>query len=371
MVHPGATITGQRLGDHGVAILRGVQRQPDAAAGATHGAALHQPIGIGQQQLVVGLEIEQAAIEQHPAGQAFGRQRGSHVIDTPQARILRADRMQAKVDVVVALPWRAGLEQIDQAAVRRAHGRNLPLVRPDQATVGLAAKGAGTRQRRPLFVDLQRHCTHRRAMRLEVVVGKRIGLGVEHDIDLALAKQLHILRAVLTDMGEAKTLQPAAEAHGVRLVHRELEEIDAFVARCRRWREQRLRQRRAGRGTQALPGFLFQVLKRTQAVSGDASRRRSAEAIVENFQRQRAAVAGLQHRCEKARQVEFALTGKTTEMPTPLQHIHCQQRRIGELYEEDPLARDIDDAARVIAQRQRMETVENHPQCRIVDLLYQ
>ena len=110
MVHPGATITGQRLGDHGVAILRGVQRQPDAAAGATHGAALHQPIGIGQQQLVVGLEIEQAAIEQHPAGQAFGRQRGSHVIDTPQARILRADRTERKVYAEMEAKMRAEAE---------------------------------------------------------------------------------------------------------------------------------------------------------------------------------------------------------------------------------------------------------------------
>jgi len=43
----------------------------------------------------------------------------------------------------------------------------------------------------------------------------------------------------------------------------------------------------------------------------------------------------------------------------------------GQLHEEDPLAGNLDDAARIVAQGQGMETVENHPQRRMIDLPHQ
>ena len=46
----------------------------------------------------------------------------------------------------------------------------------------------------------------------------------------------------------------------------------------------------------------------------------------------------------------------------PLQHVHRELRRIGHLQEEDLLARDVGDAGRIVAQRQRVEAVEDQAQ---------
>ncbi len=47
-------------------------------------------------------------------------------------------------------------------------------------------------------------------------------------------------------------------------------------------------------------------------------------------------------------------------MAAPLQHIHRQKRRVGHLHEEDLVARDLRDGARIALQRQGMKTVEQH-----------
>src|SRR5690606_26620104 len=104
----------------------------------------------------------------------------------------------------------------------------------------------------------------------------------------------------------AELLQPTAEAHRVRLVYRELEKIDALVARCP-WRREQRRYDGCGRrrSVQSLAGLFFQVPQRAQAIGGDATRRCGTEAVVEHLQRQWAAVASLQHRREKAGQIEL------------------------------------------------------------------
>ena len=53
-------------------------------------------------------------------------------------------------------------------------------------------------------------------------------------------------------------------------------------------------------------------------------------------------------------------------MPRPLQHVHDQQRRIGELHEEDLVARDPHDAGRIVAQRERVKAVEYQAEVRMV-----
>lgn len=58
-------------------------------------------------------------------------------------------------------------------------------------------------------------------------------------------------------------------------------------------------------------------------------------------------------------------------MAAPLQHIHGQDRGVGHLYEEDLVAGDVADRARVALQRQGMEAVEDHPKGRVVGLAHQ
>jgi hypothetical protein len=53
-------------------------------------------------------------------------------------------------------------------------------------------------------------------------------------------------------------------------------------------------------------------------------------------------------------------------VPRPLQHVHRQERRVGHLQEEDALARNRGDAGGVVLQRERVETVEDEAQVRMV-----
>ena len=156
MVHPGTAVTGQRMGNGGVAVFRNVQRQAQGAALAAQGAALDQAVRVGQHHLVVGGEIEQALVEQHPAVQRLGWQRQGHVVDAAQATGGGHARVQAEVGVIQGMPGGALLYQVQQTAIGCAYRWHLALVGTDQAAERLATVGSGTLERSLLVLDPQR-----------------------------------------------------------------------------------------------------------------------------------------------------------------------------------------------------------------------
>ena len=79
-----------------------------------------------------------------------------------------------------------------------------------------------------------------------------------------------------------------------------------------------------------------------------------AEDVVEDLERQRAVVAGGEHVLDEAGEVEAALAGEAAVVAAPLQDVHRQARRVGELEEEDPLAGDVADRRRGRCPRERM-----------------
>ena len=208
-------------------------------------------------------------------------------------------------------------------------------------------------------------------MGFEEVVAKGVRLCVQHDVDIALAQQLHFLAAVLARFGKAQPFQPTAQARADGLVDRKFQELDAVIATGRGRGEQYARLDRGIFLFQAQPGLLFQVQQRAQAVGGILPGGRCTEAVIEDFQRQRATVAGGQDRREEAGHVHFALPREAAEVAAPLQHVHRQDRCVSHLYEENLVARDVADRARVALQRQGMETVEDHPEGRVVSLAHQ
>ena len=58
-------------------------------------------------------------------------------------------------------------------------------------------------------------------------------------------------------------------------------------------------------------------------------------------------------------------------MATPLQHIHCQNRRVGHLHKEDFVTRDLRNCTGISLERQGVEAVEQHTQIRVVDVANQ
>src|SRR5262249_8931895 len=80
--------------------------------------------------------------------------------------------------------------------------------------------------------------------------------------------------------------------------------------------------------------------QRLHGVDRGAPVGRLAKQIVEYLERQRAAVTREEHLLQKAREVELTLTREATVVTAPLQNVHREAGRIGELQEEDFFARD-------------------------------
>ena len=115
---------------------------------------------------------------------------------------------------------------------------------------------------------------------------KRIRLGIEDQINVALTQQTDIFRAMLPHFAEPQTLQPVGQFGALTFVHGEFEKLDAVVVAGLGWREQRLKDgRRGGLLKQPLAGFLFEVQQRTEPVCRIGTHRCSAKTVVEDFQR--------------------------------------------------------------------------------------
>ncbi|MCY1416818.1 hypothetical protein D9M71_323350 [compost metagenome] len=206
-------------------------------------------------------------------------------------------------------------------------------------------------------------------MGLEEVVGEGVRLGIQHDVDVALAQQADFLGAVLAGAGEAELFQPAGQTRTLAFVDGEFEELHTVVATGRRRREEYVEVgRRHGVAFQQLARLLFQVEQRAQAIRRIGAGRRGAEAVVEDFQRQRPSIAAAQDRREEARQVELALPREAAEVPAPLQHVHGQDRRVGHLHEEDLLPGNLGETAGIALDRQGVEAVQQHAEGGMVGL---
>src|SRR5439155_14198897 len=113
----------------------------------------------------------------------------------------------------------------------------------------------------------------------------------------------------------------------------------------------------------------LQIKQRSHRIDGRPAARRFAKQVIENFERERAGIARHQDLLEEVLEVELALPRKTAVVPGPLQHVHRQQRRVGELQEENLVAGYLRNAGRVVAQRKRMEAVEDQAQMRMIGAL--
>ena len=73
-------------------------------------------------------------------------------------------------------------------------------------------------------------------------------------------------------------------------------------------------------------------------------------AASEHFQRQWSPVPRSKHGPEEPSHIQVALSGEVAEVAAPGQDVHRQARRISELHEEDPVARNVRQARRVVVQ---------------------
>ena len=262
-------------------------------------------------------------------------------------------------ELEIVVPDRAargvGRDQVDERAVGGAHGRDPALAFADPLLPVGVEQRLGAADRAVGVVDPQRRGADRGAVQLEVLGGGAVLLAVEHEVGAALAVEVDGLRAVPPGMAEAERAHEVGQRR---------------AGRARRPRTRGTRRRRAGAAA-AGPAppcarASTQISERSpsRAVMRAGAARKSSLKISSDSG---PVVAGGQDRAHEAGHVERALAGEVAEVAAPGQHVHLEPRRIGELHEEDLLARHLGEAGRVVAERQGVEAVDDQPERRVVD----
>ena len=174
---------------------------------------------------------------------------------------------------------------------------------------------------------------------------------------------------------EAEALEERTECTSGGVVHGKLEEGESGQRRRGRRVEERDASGEGCRGIccapgspgeQPLPHLALEIKQRAHRVDRSAAIWSLAKDVVEDLERQRAGIARTQHLLEKIRDVELALAGEIPEVASPLQRVHRQERRVGQLHEEYLVSRDVCDAGGVIPQRQRMHAVDDQAEMWVI-----
>ena len=254
-----------------------------------------------------------------------------------------------------------GIDEVDQAAAEAAHRRDLQLAGADGLAEGLVEQLLRAVERGGGILHPQADGAHGGAVRDVVGVREAFLLGVDDDVDGALPPARHRLRLVHSGPREAEALQRRLEGDGAALVDGELDELGAEAFRSRR---QRGKPRLRGAGPR--PQLVEQEQQRAVAVDGHAAGRARAELVVEDLERERAVEAGGLQRAHEVEQGEVALAREVAEVPAPRQRVHVEHRRVGDLHQEDAVARDRAHGLEIGLARQRVEAVQHQADGRMV-----
>ncbi len=257
-------------------------------------------------------------------------------------------------DVPDAAEFALAIDEIDEAAAEAAHRRNLEFAWADRLAERLVVHELRAIERRGRIIDLEADGADPRAMGDVEGMRKTFLLGVDHDVDRALRPSRHRLRLVHTCARKAEPAQELLERRRLALVDRELDKLGAedFWAR---WQRRNPRHGDAG----ALAQLVEQEQQRALAVDGDALGRAGAELVVEDFERQQVVEVGRLQRHHEIDERQFTLSGKVAEVPAQREQIHVEDRRIGDLHQEDAVARDRADRRQVGLAGEDVEGVEH------------
>ena len=153
---------------------------------------------------------------------------------------------------------------------------------------------------------------------------------------------------------EAEPGQKLFQARGIVIVGGEFDEAHALGLGARR-QDRHARCPLAG----PLGELIEQEAQRAMAVDGKAARGARTELVVEDLERQRAVITGRRQRLHEIEHRQLALAREVAEVPAPRQIVHLQQRRVGQLHQEDAVAGNGADGAEIGAARQDMEGIEH------------
>ena len=157
-----------------------------------------------------------------------------------------------------------------------------------------------------------------------------LAFGIDHNIDLALAEPLDALAAMLPGPRKAQLPQQGPQRFRLGFVGRELDKRHAIHRDP--WRQGRVLARHLRLG---LPHLVHQENQRAMPVLGNGARRPGAELVVEDFQRERSVISRCRYGPGKIHHRQIAFSRHIAEVPAPIEQIHVQRRRVGQLHDED------------------------------------
>ena len=315
-------------------------------AGSARARLRTRPNGAANSPGAAGLQPEDRAVEQGRLVEVVEGLGEPHVVHGGDAQALARTPRGAEVAAPVGVDPGPAEEQ--RGAVGGGDGGEVGLggtVRAGEAgrPEPGRAPGRGRWVRR-----LDRERTDRR--------GGALG-AVDEDAGAALLPAVDGLGEVLPGAGEAQGGERVVEGR-VLAAGGDLDERRALDGRRRP-------AHRVGPGAAGGRG-LREREQRAVPVHGGAHGVGLAEDVVEDLERERPGVAGVQDRGEEARQVEAALAGEEPVVAAPLQHVHREHRGVGELEEEDLLAGDLGDPVDLGRAGEDVEAVEAEAQRRVV-----
>ena len=269
----GAEGLGDEVAGEGAGVLGAVQRQAERAVGVLDRLAADDARGVDD---VDGRRLrgaEDRGVEQQP-GQHLVEGHGlGDVVDRDEAGV--GDRHVVLGGDELGLPdpgeRRALVDEVHHRAADAADRRDGELARAGALLEELGAEGGGALDGGGGVLDAQADVADADAVREVGRVGEALALGVDDEVDAALAVEGHVLRDVAAGLAEAHAVEEADErGRGLR-GGGELDELDAGDGDAVGHR----RDQRGGGGLLAAD-LVHQVDQRAVAVDRDragASRR--------------------------------------------------------------------------------------------------
>ena len=209
-----------------------VDRDADLAAGADHGPALEPGDLALDVEIALFAEVEQPLVELRPFVHAPAMHVVGQMVDVGQtdagtaiartgAGVLDGDEVDI-VDGALAI----AVDEIDQAAADAPDRRDIQLHRPDMAVERLGAELERAGVCPGTVRDPERYGRDRRPVHPGEGLGEAAGLGVDDEVDVALAIEGDILGAVPGDGGEAHPGEQLAQ--GLRLGRGVFDELETI-----------------------------------------------------------------------------------------------------------------------------------------------
>ncbi|VVT44457.1 hypothetical protein BOS5A_10478 [Bosea sp. EC-HK365B] len=334
--------------------------QGDAQAAGLHRLRADQPVGIDDVDDRRLMGVEDAGVEQRPAQHLVIGHGLADMVDPRQAGT-RGCRARSEVDVPDAAEIGRRIQEAQDAAADAANGGDAELALAGGLRMRLGEQGAGAFEGGARIGQHQCDLRHRRAVDEIGAVGETAGVGVDQHVDAALPPQAHRLRDVVAGLFETAGAQQRLDARRFRRTGGEFEELDPRN-RGRRGKGGQVRgQRRLDAAHPVHHGD-----QAAMAVLRHQARQARAELVVEDLQAQRPGIACRGHGAHEAGDVEIAFARHVAEVARPVEQVHVDRGRVGELHEEDPVAGDGADRIRIDAPAERMEAVEDQADIRMV-----